>query len=56
VYRASIEIFVNEGEVSASVCYLPDAHQYSLVFYAHGGEQTLDFELHELDSIWQQNG
>ena len=56
VDRASIEIFVNEGEISASVCYLPDAHQYSLVFYSHGGEQALDFELHELDSIWQQNG
>jgi len=53
VDRTSIEIFVNDGEISASACYLPDAHQYSLVFYSHGGEQLLDFELHELDSIWQ---
>ena len=51
----SIEVFINDGEVSASFCYLPDAHTDPLVFYGSGDAQTLEhFALFELRSIFEQ--
>ena len=51
----SIEVFINDGEVSASFCYLPDAHTDPLVFYGSGDAQTLEhLALFELRSIFEQ--
>jgi sucrose-6-phosphate hydrolase SacC (GH32 family) len=50
----SLEIFVNDGETSASFCYLPDGHVDPLIFYGSGDEQTLEqFELYELKSVFE---
>jgi sucrose-6-phosphate hydrolase SacC (GH32 family) len=50
----SVEIFINDGEVSASFCYLPDGYKYSLVFYGAGDDQLLEnFELFELKTIYR---
>tara|TARA_B100000900_G_scaffold358999_1_gene330213 strand:- start:6 stop:578 length:573 start_codon:yes stop_codon:yes gene_type:complete len=50
----SIEIFINDGEVSASFCYLPDGYKNSLVFYGAGDDQVLEnFEFFELKSIFR---
>jgi len=49
-----VEIFINDGEVSASFCYLPDGYKYSLVFYGAGDDQLLEnFELFELKTIFR---
>jgi len=51
--RTSIEIFLNGGLISASICFLPDAYIHPLVVYSDDGEQLLhNFECHELRSIW----
>ena len=50
----SVEIFINDGEVSASFCYLPDGYKNSLVFFGAGDDQLLEnFELFELKSIFR---
>jgi sucrose-6-phosphate hydrolase SacC (GH32 family) len=50
----SVEIFINDGEVSASFCYLPDGYTNSLVFFGAGDDQLLkNFELFELKSIFR---
>lgn len=49
----SFEIFINEGEVSASFCYLPDGYVDPVIFYGSGDVQILDhFELFELKSVF----
>jgi sucrose-6-phosphate hydrolase SacC (GH32 family) len=51
----SIEVFINDGRVSASFCYLPDAHTDPLIFYGSGDDQRLEhFALFELKSIFEQ--
>ena len=51
----SIEVFINDGQVSASFCYLPDAHTNPLVFYGSGDDQRLEhLALFELKSIFEQ--
>lgn len=53
VDRTSVEVFLNGGEVAASFCYLPDAHDHPFVIQGRGGSQSVsEFELWELDSIW----
>jgi sucrose-6-phosphate hydrolase SacC (GH32 family) len=53
VDRTSLEVFGNEGLVSMSFCFLPEAADHPLEFYARGGTarvRTLD--VHELASAW----
>ncbi len=51
--KTSVEVFINQGLVSASFCFLPNAYIHPLVLQCWDGEQTIDgFELHELGSIW----
>ncbi len=48
------EIFINDGALSASFCYLPDAYEHPLVLHSSGAVQSLDhLQLHELNSSWQ---
>ena len=54
VDRTSFEVFLNDGEISASFCYLPDGYIHPLALHSSGGDQVLDnFELHELRSSWE---
>jgi fructan beta-fructosidase len=51
--RTSVEVFINQGLVSASFCFLPNGYIHPLVMQSYDGEQTIDnFELHEIASIW----
>ena len=53
VDRTSLEVFAHDGEVSMSFCFLPEAADVPLVFYAEGGvAQLRALELHELRSAW----
>lgn len=53
VDRTSLEIFVGSGKVSASFCYLPDAWNAPLEFYAGSGSVMLiSLAVHELRSAW----
>ena len=49
----SLEVFINNGEVSASYCYLPDGYIHPLSLQAYNGTPVIsNFVLHELDSTW----
>lgn len=51
--RTSLELFGNDGEVSMSFCYLPEAADYSLAL--HGGDEGARFRelsVRTLRSIW----
>lgn len=49
----SVEVFIDQGLVSASFCFLPNGYIHPLVLQSYDGEQTIDhFELHELESAW----
>ena len=49
----SVEMFVNQGRISAFNCFLPGAYVDPLAFHAAKGDITLtDIEIHELRSIW----
>ncbi len=51
--RTSVEVFINQGRVSASYCFLPNAYVSPLVLQSYDGDQVIDgFELHELASVW----
>ncbi len=51
--RTSIEVFGNKGRVSLSSCFLPDASDLPLGFYASGGAlRVVSLDVHELSSIW----
>ena len=53
VDRASIEVFINDGRISAAYCFLPDGYVAPLVLHTYSGDQIIeDFELHELSSVW----
>ncbi|MEI6219622.1 MAG: GH32 C-terminal domain-containing protein, partial [bacterium] len=53
VDRTSVELFIAQGKVSASFCYLPEARDWPLEFYAPYGEAKLaSLCVHELRSIW----
>ena len=49
----SVEVFINQGLISASFCFLPNGYVDPLVLQSYDGEQTVDnFDLHEMASIW----
>ena len=49
----SVEVFINQGELSASFCFLPNGYIHPLVLQSYVGEQVIDnFEAHELASTW----
>ena len=51
--KTSVEVFLNQGRISASYCFLPSGYVHPLVFQSYDGEQIIeDFELHEIASIW----
>lgn len=51
--KTSVEVFIDQGRISASYCFLPSGYVHPLVFQSYDGEQVIeDFELHELASIW----
>lgn len=53
VDRTSIEIFVNDGRVSLSSCFLPNLNNKSLVIYADGGDvKVMSLNVYELRSVW----
>jgi len=53
VDRTSLEVFGNRGELSMSICFLPEAADHPLVFYADGGAAHINsLVVHELRSAW----
>jgi fructan beta-fructosidase len=51
--KTSVEVFLNQGELSASFCFLPAAYVDELVLLSYSGEQVVeDLEVHDLASIW----
>lgn len=51
--RTSIELFVNEGQISANFCFLPGAYEQPIVFHSPTHRiQIKDLEVHELRGIW----
>ncbi len=54
VDRTSLELFVGNGRISASFCFLPAACDYPLEFYAREGNVHLvSLTIHELESAWR---
>lgn len=54
VDRASVELFADEGKVSASFCFLPEAWDAPLELAAQGGNARIaSMEIRELASIWR---
>jgi fructan beta-fructosidase len=52
VDRTSLEIFGNSGDVSLSLCFLPEAADRNLVFRADKSMQISRIEARELNSAW----
>jgi len=53
VDRTSLELFANQGKVSASFCFLPEAWDAPLEFYATGGPVSLSSPVvRELVPAW----
>ena len=53
VDRASIEIFMNDGEIVMSSCFTPAEKDDDLVFWTQGGELFVEgMEVYELKSAW----
>ena len=53
VDKTSIEIFIDNGLLSGSFCFLPDGYINPIVFLSYSGTQYIrDFTLHELKTIW----
>jgi len=53
VDKTSVEVFINQGRISASYCFLPGAYIHPLVFESYHDEQVIEgFQLHEMSSIW----
>ena len=54
VDRTSLEIFGHRGELSMSICYLPEAADNPLVFYAEDGvAHIVSLAVHPLRSAWE---
>jgi sucrose-6-phosphate hydrolase SacC (GH32 family) len=54
VDRTSVELFSAGGKASASFCYLPEARDWPLEFYAtNAGVRIKSLVAHELRSIWK---
>ena len=55
--RTSLEVFAQDGLLSMSSCFLPEAADWNLEFYATDGAVTLlSLEVHELRSAWPSAG
>ena len=53
VDRTSLEVFVHEGDVAMSFCFLPEAANHVLEFHADGGNIYLrNLNIHTLRSTW----
>ena len=53
VDRTSLELFASNGQVSASFCFLPGAHDTPLEFYAREGSvRLISLTVHELAATW----
>ena len=53
VDRTSLEVFVHEGDVAMSFCFLPEAADHVLEFHADGGNIYLrNLNIHTLRSTW----
>ncbi|MGQ9632211.1 MAG: glycoside hydrolase family 32 protein [bacterium] len=54
VDRTSLEIFAQDGRVSASFCFLPEAWDVPLEFYAIGGSVHIaSLSIHRIRSAWE---
>ncbi|MFH1009137.1 MAG: glycoside hydrolase family 32 protein [Candidatus Latescibacterota bacterium] len=55
VDRTSLEVFVHDGRLTMSFCFLPDAADHNLVFCAENGTVNIrSLSVHELRSAWQK--
>jgi len=55
--RASVELFLDGGKLSASFCYLPDAHIDPLVFRSIGGDANLGrVRVKRVNDVWRDDG
>lgn len=55
VDRTSLEVFGNEGKLSMSFCFLPEAADTNLEFYAKEGTMKIvSLAVHELRSAWRK--
>ncbi|MEI7835812.1 MAG: glycoside hydrolase family 32 protein [Planctomycetota bacterium] len=52
VDRTSLEFFTADGSVSASFCFLPEACDVPLEFYADGEAKVVELTVQELKSAW----
>ena len=52
VDRSSIELFVNDGEVSMTSCFLPAPEDHSLAITASNGARVKLMHVYDLKSIW----
>ena len=51
----SVEVFLNDGEISASYCFLPGGYESAIEMHTYSGPQVIEnFEMHELKSVWAQ--
>lgn len=54
VDRTSVELFSEQGRISASFCYLPEARDWPLEFYVPDGEaKIVSLVVQELYSAWK---
>ena len=53
VDTTSIEVFLDDGRISASYCFLPGGYADTMTLNTYSSDQLIeDFALHELDSAW----
>ena len=51
--KTSIEIYINDGMISGSFCFLPGGYADPVIFLPYSEPSIIhDFALHELKSIW----
>ena len=51
----SVEVFLNDGEISASYCFLPGGYENAIEMHTYSGPQVIEeFEMHELKSVWTE--
>lgn len=54
--RASIEVFVNDGQAVVSNCFTPDEKAKDAVLFTNGGELGIEkLDVYKLRSIWNEN-
>jgi len=51
----SVEVFLNDGEISASYCFLPGGYENAIEMHTYSGPQVIEnFEMYELKSVWAE--